>query len=273
MRVLIWIDMEGTSGVIKLAQVFGGGKLHMEGRHLYTADVNAAVRGAKAAGADSIVVREFHGGDPPYHLFNVIVEDLDPDCEYIAHHVSGTEPLFTEQVDAAILLGWHAMAGTADGILAHTIAGPWPGMTLNGEPVGEIGLLAGLCGKAGVPVVTVTGDTAACREAHALLGDQVTTVAVKTGYAHEAGRIIPPKRARQMIEDGVKRGLENLTNCTPYVPDEPSRLEIEFNTEEIVPGYEGKPGVTVLSPTKVAIENDDYLRVFQGIFGLWNYDE
>ena len=51
MRVLIMSDMEGVSGIVVWEQVNGGAAMFEEGRHLYTEEINAAVRGAKAAGA------------------------------------------------------------------------------------------------------------------------------------------------------------------------------------------------------------------------------
>ena len=56
MRVLIMTDMEGVSGIVTWSQVNGGKPMYEEGRRLYTEEINAAVRGAKAAGATEIVV-------------------------------------------------------------------------------------------------------------------------------------------------------------------------------------------------------------------------
>ena len=61
MRVLIMCDMEGVSGIVAWQQVDGGAELYEEGRRLYTEEINAAVRGAKAAGAEEIVVVDCHG--------------------------------------------------------------------------------------------------------------------------------------------------------------------------------------------------------------------
>jgi len=55
MRILIMADMEGVSGIVTWNQVKGGEKMYDEGRILYTQEINAAVRGAKAAGATEIV--------------------------------------------------------------------------------------------------------------------------------------------------------------------------------------------------------------------------
>ena len=49
MRVFVISDMEGVSGVVKWEQVEGGESLYEEARKLYTEEITAAVRGAKAA--------------------------------------------------------------------------------------------------------------------------------------------------------------------------------------------------------------------------------
>ena len=60
----------------------------------------------------------------------------------------------------------HAMAGTPDGVLSHTVSGQaWQNLKFNGTLVGETGINAALCGHWGCPVLLVTGDRATCREA------------------------------------------------------------------------------------------------------------
>ena len=91
----------------------------------------------------------------------------------------------------------HAMAGTPDGVLNHTVSGQvWQNLWFNGTLVGETGINAALCGQWGCPVLLVTGDEASCREGKALLGGGLTTVAVKRGLSQTSARQIPPVRAR-----------------------------------------------------------------------------
>ena len=61
MKVFIVSDMEGVAGITKWQQCNGGHAMYEEGRRLYTGEINAAVRGAKAAGAADIVVMDCHG--------------------------------------------------------------------------------------------------------------------------------------------------------------------------------------------------------------------
>jgi len=83
MRVHIMSDIEGVAGIVKWAQTSGDQPLYHEGRRLYTEEINAAVRGAKAAGATEIVVVDCHGADGDYMFNSLLPDQLDPDCEFV----------------------------------------------------------------------------------------------------------------------------------------------------------------------------------------------
>ena len=84
MRVLIMSDMEGVSGIVVWEQVSGGAAMFEEGRELYTEEINAAVRGAKAAGATEVVVVDCHGAGQCWSFNSLIPDKLHPDCEWVA---------------------------------------------------------------------------------------------------------------------------------------------------------------------------------------------
>ena len=197
MKVFVISDMEGISGIVRPAQTHGGDPLYEEGRRLYTEEINAAVRGAKAAGATEIVVMDCHGAGKDYSFNSLIPEDLDPDCEYVVQDEWTEYVEFLEQgVDGALFVGMHAMAGTGDGVMAHTVSGvDWQNLWFNGRLVGETGINAALCGTWGCPVLLVTGDQAACEEGKALLGEGLTTVAVKKGLVYRNMRRLPMRSA------------------------------------------------------------------------------
>ena len=83
MRVHVISDMEGVAGIVKWEQTSGGEGLYEEGRKLYTEEINAAVRGAKAAGATEILVMDCHGAGKGWTFNSLIAEDLDPACEFV----------------------------------------------------------------------------------------------------------------------------------------------------------------------------------------------
>src|ERR671932_2714169 len=204
--------MEGVSGIVKWEQVTGGEKLYDEGRKLYTEEINAAVRGARAGGATEIVVMDCHGAGGAYTFNSLLPELLDRACEYVVQeHWTEYTDFLEEGCDAALFVAMHAKAGTPDGVMSHTVSGQaWKDLQFNGTSVGETGINAALCGAWGCPVLLVTGDEASCREGRTLLGDSLTTVVVKRGLGRYSARQLPAQRARALIEDGAKRALSDL---------------------------------------------------------------
>src|SRR3989442_7757715 len=166
MKVHVISDMEGVSGIVKWQQTSGGDAMYEEARRLYTEEINAAVRGAKAGGATEIVVMDCHGAGEGWTFNSLMPEQLDPDCEYVVQNEWTEYVEYLEGgVDAALFVGMHAMAGTRDGVLAHTVSGSsgWR-LRFNGIGGGETGINAPLCGPRGCPALLATGGEASCRE-------------------------------------------------------------------------------------------------------------
>ncbi len=268
MRVLIMSDMEGVSGIVKWSQVTGGAPMYEEGRRLYTEEINAAVRGAKAAGATEIVAVDCHGAGGDWTFNSFVPELLHPDCEWVAGHPWGryTE-LLEKGCDAALFVGMHARSHTPDGVMCHTISTvKWHNLWFNDDLVGETGVNAAVCGHYGCPVLLVTGDDAVCQEARDLLGEGLTTVAVKKGLTRYSARQIPPVRARQMIEDGAKQALKNLKATKPYVPAKPTAITIELSSVEKAADFMGRHGVEIVEPLKVVSRGQAWLEAWDQIW-------
>jgi D-amino peptidase len=265
MRVLIMSDMEGVSGIVDWAQVNGGAAMYEEGRRLYTEEINAAVRGAHAAGAKEIVVVDCHGAGGAWTFNSLIPELLDPRCEWVAHHTwTGYTDLLKQGCDAALFVGMHAMAGTADGVLSHTVSSEaWHNLWFNGVLVGETGINAALCGNWGCPVALVTGDQATCDEAKALLGDGLTAVAVKQGLSRFSARQIPPVRAREMIEEGARRALRNLKTVQPYDPGKPCEIMVEVVSPDKGDRFRTKAGIETDGTRKIISRGPDWWTAWQ----------
>jgi D-amino peptidase len=267
-RVHIISDMEGVSGIATGHQTNATEGLYQEGRKLYTEDINAAVRGAKEAGATEIVVMDHHGAGKGYNFNSLIPEELDPDCEFVVQEEWTEYTGFLEQgVDAALLVGMHPMAGTPDGLMNHTVSGvDWQNLWFNGTKVGETGINAAFCGSFGCPVLLVTGDRAACREATELLGEGLSTVAVKEGLGLESARLLSPKRARELIEAGAEKALANLEAVEPYDPGKPCEITVEYKLTRPPQKLRHRAGVEVLDPRKVVSRADDWRTAWRQFF-------
>ncbi len=256
MRVHIISDMEGVSGIVKPEQVTGGDPMFDEARKLYTQEINAAVRGAKAGGATEIVVMDCHGAGGGWTFNSLVAEDLHPDCEYVVQEEwTGYTAFLEESCDAALFVGMHAMAGTRLGNLNHTVSGrDYQRLWFNGTEVGETGINAALCGTWCCPVLLVTGDEACCAEAAALLGDGLTTVAVKQGLGALSARMLPPVRARERVEDGARRALADLGAVAPYDPGRPCEIKVEFKRTEPVDRLRLRADVERLDGRTIRVE-------------------
>jgi len=267
-RVHVISDMEGVAGIVKWQQVAGGEMLYEEGRVLYTEEINAAVRGAKAAGATEIVVMDCHGAGGVYDFNSLRPDLLDPDCEYVVQKEWTEYTAFLESgCDAALFVAMHAMAGTADGVMSHTVSGQaWQNLRFNGTLVGETGINAALCGNWGVPVLLVTGDRAVCREGRELLGGGLTTVEVKEGLGRFSARMKTPGRARELIEEGAKRALSDLSAVAPYDPGRPCEIEIDFTSPDRLQEYANRKGVEVTGPRSLVARGDDWWSAWSGFF-------
>ena len=270
MKVFIVSDMEGIAGVVKWQQTDGSKAdvAYHEARKLYTEEINAAVRGAKSAGAKEIVVMDCHDAGEHWTFNSLIPEDLDPACEFVVQEewTEYTE-LLEQGCDAALFVAMHAKAGTPDGVLSHTVSGEaWRELQFNGTSVGETGINAALCGNWGCPVLLVTGDEAVCREGKELLGDGLTTVSVKKGLGRFSARQLTPARARELIEDGAKRALKDLKAVQPYDPGKPSEIRIEFTSPDRVVEYRNRKGIEQLDNLTLVATADDWWTAWSQFF-------
>jgi D-amino peptidase len=267
-RVHVISDIEGVAGIVKWGQTGGDSKLFQEGRVLYTEEINAAVRGAKAAGATEIVVMDCHGAGGDYTFNSLLPDLLDPACEFVVQNKWTEYTGFLEEgCDAALFVGMHAMAGTPDGVLSHTVSGQaWQNLRFNGTLVGETGINAALCGTWGCPVLLVTGDRAVCREGRELLGEGLTTVEVKVGLGRFSARNLPAVRARELIEDAAKRALQDLKAVPPYDPGHPCEIRIDFTSPDEIERFRNRKDVEVVDARTLVSRADDWWTAWRNFF-------
>jgi len=234
MKILVAADMEGITGVTCWDHVDPAHAEYSRFRGIMTDDVNAAVKGAFEGGATDVIVADGHAMGT-----NILVEKLDSRARLNAGNgspfamVSGIE---AGDVDGVIFTGYHARAGSAEAILAHTwssrrIANLW----LNDTLQGEYGLNAAVCGHFGAPVVMITGDQTACAQATELLGD-LETVIVKQANGFSSAECLPPAVTHKKIEETANRAVERLKEGKapkPYTVSLPVRVTVEFLQPEM----------------------------------------
>ncbi len=236
MKVLISADMEGTAGVSSWVHVTppegAGGEPanqveYERARLRMTREVNAAIEGALAGGAEEVIVNDSHDGQR-----NLVGEELHPACRYIS---GNDKPLGMMQgvdldgIGAVFYTGYHAKAGTPGGPLAHTWTTWLNDVRFDGRSTGEFGINAAIAGHFGVPVTLVTGDEKAVAQAQDLLGPQVVGVAVKQGISSTAALHFHPLKAQDLIREAAERAMGAVASATPFVLPAGTTVELEFD--------------------------------------------
>ena len=226
MRVLISVDAEGISGVHKLSQVLPTSRDYPMVCKLMAQDVNAAVAGAAAAGADEIIVNDCHS-----HGDNIAVTDVDPRVTLLSgfHKPFWMAEGCDRDVDAMMLIGYHSRKGAA-GIVSHTIYynQVWEA-SVNGVPFGEGDFVAYAAGYFGVPTVLLTGDdqVTACAKARM---PGIYTVTVKEMVAAGAAYLYHPEKTRKEIEKTAEEAVRACSRIKPLKMEESLELKITFAT-------------------------------------------
>lgn len=245
--VLVSVDMEGIAGLVDPSQLSSSGRDYGLARTLLEEETNAAVRAAFDAGATTVVVVDSHGGKT-----NVRPDRLDPRAELIT---GGPRPLgmiegIGPEVHAVVFVGYHARATTADALADHTYTGAIRGVWLNGLELGEAELAGAVAGHFGAPVVFLSGDRVATEQAAAVF-EGVEVAAVKDAIGRSAARGVHPDRAREMIYEGVLRGLERRNDILPFRLDAPVTVEVEVNSTAGADQLVFVPGVERVGDTRV----------------------
>ena len=275
MRVLISADMEGVTGVTWPADVEPGTEQWQRCRRMFTSDVNAAIDGFFAAGADEVLVNEAHAT-----MRNLLLEELDRRAVMLTgrhKELSMVEGIQDPVVGAVAFIGYHAAAG-AEGVLAHTyLANSITSVRVNGELGSEGRLNSCVAAEYGVPVVLVTGDDRTCADA-AGYAPQALTVAVKDCVSRYAAVCRPPEITAAAITAAAARAGKLAGRRSPDRPGVPGEdgtaspagftVEIEVDAAQlaqaaaIVPTVErtGDRTVSYHSPTAW-----DMIRCFKAV--------
>lgn len=242
MKVFVMVDMEGISGVVRRGHVSEGDPLYQQGRKYMTWDINACVEGCFAGGADEVVVYDSHGAAGP----NVLWEDLDERAEYFMGETGRERMPGIEGFDALMLLGYHAMAGTPEAILEHTMSSlHWQNFWLNGRKTGEIGVDAAIAGEHGVPTIMVSGDDKACAEGAEFIPG-VVTACVKVGLAVEGGRLLSAATAHRLITERATEAVQKVNRIAPVKVEPPVTARLERVSRGRLPVRGEKPYVKII---------------------------
>jgi D-amino peptidase len=256
--------MEGITGVVHWDQVNPAHPEYSRFRKLMTNDVNAAIRGVYAGGANSVAVTDGHNNGG-----NILIEELDSRATLYSGSPSPLSMVqgVDEDVDGVMYIGYHGRMGTVNGILDHTwsdehVSGLW----INDRAFGEAGLNGAVCGHFNVPIIMALGDQTLCSEVRDFFGDEIEIAQVKKALGRMSAECLPPVVTTQLIEEVAKRATINLKSGKapkPFKVAAPIKMEIEFEQSDMADRAALLPQTRRTVGRRVEFIADDMLTIYR----------
>lgn len=255
LKVFIVSD-HGIGSIVSDLQAVPGRAQYQIYRHLMTEEVNAAIRGALAAGATEIMVADSHA-----HMQNIIVEKLNPMAKLVR---GGPRPLcmmegIDKSFDAVIFIGGHARTGSRYAVREHSFGHDYLNIWVNDILVNEFIFDSMIAGYFGVPVVLATGDEVFAQQMKEFQAN-IETVSVMKGVGQGAITIHPSK-SRAFIEKKTTEALKKLTSFKPAKLASPYTLKIEFAHVHYAELVSWIPGVKLENERTVSFTTEDFLQI------------
>ncbi|HEX3369789.1 MAG TPA: M55 family metallopeptidase [Candidatus Cybelea sp.] len=268
MKLYISSDMEGVAGVCAWQQV-DARTPHPEYeayRRLYTAEVRAAIDGARAGGAGELLVNDAHGP-----MRNLLLDELPDDVRVI---FGNRKPFSMVQdagagFDGAFFIGYHGAAGDADAVLCHTYT---PSVIyearLNGMRCSEATINAGLLGYFGVPVLLVTGDRTTVEGVRSQM-PWVRGVVIKESIGNFAVDSMTPGAAVRAIAAAAESVVRESTAARPFCFEPPIVLDVAFVTAAQAHLVATIPSFERTGSRSVRFAHDSFPVVFKAFVATW----
>ncbi|MFA1822457.1 M55 family metallopeptidase [Virgibacillus oceani] len=247
MKLYISVDMEGITGIPDYTYVLANEHNYERARKIMTEETNYVIHAAHQFGCKEILVNDSHS-----KMNNLLIDHLHDEATLITGDVKPLSMVqgLNETYDAAMFIGYHSSAGKP-GVMSHSMTHAIRNFYINDHAIGEMGFNAYVAGYFDVPLILVSGDDQAAKEANELIPG-MTTVTVKASISRSAVKSLTPKKAGELLTDKVKEALENRKYIRPLKPPENPELKIEFNNygqaewAHLMPGTEIIPGTTTV---------------------------
>ena len=269
-KIFISADLEGVVGAVTGEQLSPNGFEYNRFREFMTAEVNAAINAARAAGATEILIADSHGNGQ-----NLLIEKLPKDVKLIR---SWPRPLgmmegIDSSFDGVIFTGYHASTDNMEGVRAHTFSSAsFTSIKVNGKVMTEGSWNAAVAGEFGVPVIMVAGDDTAVNEVKALIGNAEGAI-VKESISFHSAKSLHPEAAYDLIKEKTSYAVKNIKKYKPYKIKGPVTVSVSFKHYQpsqilaYLPMFIRTDSHTIEFKAKNMVEASHIMRVVTGYKG------
>lgn len=227
MKFMIAVDCDGVACVVgEPGRALSDSRDMVFAREQATRETNAAARALFDSGAEKVVIWDNHGTGS-----NLVFDRLDPRCEIVlGAGFNRRFPFLDHSYTGVLMIGYHAMEGTPNGVLAHTYS-PWvyKEIRVNGRPVGEIALDAAVAGELGVPLLFVSSDDKGCAEARHF-APWIEAVETKIGFGRTCAQSKHPAVVEDEIYGKVQSAVGKRDSMECVMFEKPVNIEIVFKS-------------------------------------------
>lgn len=258
MKVFISADIEGVTGCTTWEETIKDHKDYPYFALQMTKEVDAACKGANAAGAEEILIKDAH------ETGTNIDHNLLPQNTKLVRSSSGENYSMVQELDstydALIFIGYHSASGQNTNPLSHTMnASTIDYIRINGRIVSEFILHAYIGAYLKVPVVFLAGDLGLEGDID-FLDKNIEFVPVKEGKGQSTINI-HPQLALERIQKRVREALSK--DLSKYKIELPEEFNVEIRYREHFRALHAKdyPGVRQVDEHTVAFESKDYMEV------------
>ena len=268
-KVYISADMEGITGVVSGDQLGPTGFEYTRFREYMTAEVLAAMQGAREAGATEFVISDSHGNGE-----SLLIDRFPANTTIVR---SFPRPLMMMQgidstFDAAIFIGYHSATTSATGVRAHTISSALlTRVALNGTPMSEAGINAAIAAHYGVPVVMISGDDAIVSQARQQLGN-IEGAVVKRAISFHSAATMTPEAGQALIRERAKAAVTRRAELRQTPTTKPITLEVSFKNYRPVELLSYLPNVLRIDAHTIRFVGRDMVEVSKFLEFVTSYD-
>ena len=157
------------------------------------------------------------------------IDEIEPAAKLIQGKPTPANYYLADHLyDGIMFIGQHAMAGAKGGILAHSQSSATiQRITINGREVGEIGQVAAITGRLGIPVIMLSGDQAACDEIKQIQPNAVT-IAVKRLAGKASTLSLSHEQAKNQIATAAEQAVKHIAEYEPWKIPGPIEMVFEY---------------------------------------------
>lgn len=259
-KVYISADIEGVNGVVYPHQIEkSGGDSYLLAKKQQYEELNCIIDALLSQDVEKITVNDAHGV-----MDNIPLTEIDPKVELITGKPKPVSMLFglDSTYSCVFLIGYHAMAGSIKGILAHTFSEIFKSVKLNGKQIGEIELNSIFAGLNNIPVALVSGDDICCQEAKELLGN-IITVVTKKAVSTTCAVCKPNEKLFKELNSAAVKAINSPELWSLYKVNAPYEFEIEFKDRKNADLVELLPFVERKSATNISLKSTDYQELYR----------